>query len=331
MRRTGLLTIGIGVVLLAILIGVGYVAWTRSAESEIVHYSWPVKWALTLAAESPDLPAGSRFTTVSVRTARGGDHWTVTGELELPSVNESRLVTSYEAKVKSLCSDVAERRCWVMEALTLGSVPAAVPNGSDRVPKAHIDTLSDSTVVAELTPSSEEPSPPTEQPKTTTQNEDLAFIFNEPTLQKAKSEESAESSWHEDLQFILTETEPRGDALNVVKDKTPEPNSSDPHHDPALVRNIQSGLTTLGYDPGPVDGIVGRQTRAAIEAFRKREHLASGEITAELLNAITRRLTLVEPAPVDKNSAPQLRKPQDASKPSWSCNSVNPKIRDCGA
>jgi len=122
--RTGLLTIGIGVVLLAVLVGLGHVLWTRSAESEIVHYSWPVKWALTLAAESPDLPTGSRFTTVSVRTVRGGDQWTVAGELELPSVNQSRLVTSYEATVKSLCSDVAERRCWAMEALSLGSVPA---------------------------------------------------------------------------------------------------------------------------------------------------------------------------------------------------------------
>jgi hypothetical protein len=330
--RTGLLTIGIGVVLLAVLVGLGHVLWTRSAESEIVHYSWPVKWALTLAAESPDLPTGSRFTTVSVRTVRGSDHWTVAGELELPSVNESRLVTSYEATVKSLCSDVAERRCWKMEALTLGSVPATVPNGSNRAPKAHIDTPSNASVIAALTPSSEEPSPPTVPTKPTAQDEDLAFIFKEPMLQAAAAEASAVSPRDKELEFILAEVEPGGGSLQELDDglQVAEPKASRPHYDPTLVRNIQSGLTALGYDPGPVDGIAGRQTRTAIESFRQRERLASGEISAELLDAIRRRLSVTEPAPVDNYSPPQLQQPQDARKQPWSCSSVNPKIRDCG-
>ena len=334
MGRTGLLTIGIGVVLLAVLVGLGHVLWTRSAESEIVHYSWPVKWALTLAAESPDLPTGSRFTTVSVRTVRGGDQWTVAGELELPSVNQSRLVTSYEATVKSLCSDVAERRCWAMEALSLGSVPATVPNGSDRTPKARIDTPSDATVLAELTPSSEEPSPPVEQPKPPTEDEDLAFIFKEPTLKPQPAKEAAESPANADLKFIFAEAaSDRSSLATVEKDlKTAQPRASAPKYDPALIRNIQSGLTALGYNPGPVDGIVGRQTTTAIETFRRREQLASGEISAELLDAITRRLSVTEPAaPAENSSAPaQLQQPQDAIKQPWSCNSVNRKVRDCG-
>ena len=309
--------------------------WTRSAESEIVHYSWPVKWALTLAAESPDVPTGSRFTTVSVRTVRGGDQWTVAGELELPSVNQSRLVTSYEATVKSLCSDVAERRCWAMEALSLGSVPATVPNGSNRIPKARIDTPSNTAVLAELTPSSEEPSPPTEQPKPTAEDEDLAFIFKESTVKPKPAEEAAESPADEDLEFIFSEAGVDASASETVGEDahSAQPQALAPKYDPGLIRNIQSGLTALGYDSGPVDGIVGRQTRTAIEAFRKREQLASGEITAELLDAINRRLMVTEPAAPAQNSSspPQLNQPQDAIKQPWSCNSVNRKIRDCGA
>ena len=259
--RTGLLTIGIGVVLLAILVGLGHVLWTRSAESEIVHYSWPVKWALTLAAKSPDLPTGSRFTTVSVRTVRGGDHWTVAGELELPSVNQSRLTTSYEATVKSLCSDVAERHCWEMEALTLGSVPATVPTGSERAPKAHVDTSSDTPILAELTSSSEEPAASTEPAKAMTEDEDLAFIFKEPS-----GKEAAGSPEQEDLEFILSEAHSGQSALEELENdiQSAEPKPAAPQYDPALVRRIQSGLAALGYDAGPVDGIVGRQTRTAI-------------------------------------------------------------------
>lgn len=36
-----------------------------------------------------------------------------------------------------------------------------------------------------------------------------------------------------------------------------------------LVRNIQQGLTDLGYNTGPIDGISGPRTKAAIEAFQR--------------------------------------------------------------
>lgn len=41
--------------------------------------------------------------------------------------------------------------------------------------------------------------------------------------------------------------------------------------DPALVRRIQSSLVGRGYNPGPVDGRSGPQTRAAIGAYQ-RDH-----------------------------------------------------------
>ncbi|MEO1468933.1 MAG: peptidoglycan-binding domain-containing protein [Pseudomonadota bacterium] len=39
------------------------------------------------------------------------------------------------------------------------------------------------------------------------------------------------------------------------------------------VRQAQAGLATLGYRVGPVDGILGPRTEAAIERFRTREEL----------------------------------------------------------
>jgi peptidoglycan hydrolase-like protein with peptidoglycan-binding domain len=49
------------------------------------------------------------------------------------------------------------------------------------------------------------------------------------------------------------------------------------------VRSIQTSLATLGYKPGPADGILGHQTRNAIEAFQRDRGLpVTGEASARL-------------------------------------------------
>ena len=37
----------------------------------------------------------------------------------------------------------------------------------------------------------------------------------------------------------------------------------------SLVKDIQAGLAALGYNPGPADGLMGKKTANAIEAFQK--------------------------------------------------------------
>jgi hypothetical protein len=55
------------------------------------------------------------------------------------------------------------------------------------------------------------------------------------------------------------------------------------------VREVQSLLAGLGYRPGPVDGIMGGKTRAAIEAFQRDQGLAvDGRIGASLITALSR-------------------------------------------
>jgi len=50
---------------------------------------------------------------------------------------------------------------------------------------------------------------------------------------------------------------------------------------------IQSQLTSLGYTPGPADGIVGPKTRAAISAFQSREGLTvTGKVSDKLEAAL---------------------------------------------
>ncbi len=49
------------------------------------------------------------------------------------------------------------------------------------------------------------------------------------------------------------------------------------------VRSVQLNLATLGYKPGPADGILGSRTRSAIEAFQRDQGLpATGEVSNEI-------------------------------------------------
>ncbi len=51
-----------------------------------------------------------------------------------------------------------------------------------------------------------------------------------------------------------------------------------------LTEQVQVQLRTYGYDPGPIDGVIGSQSRAALEAFqRDRDLVVTGTITPEVL------------------------------------------------
>jgi hypothetical protein len=53
------------------------------------------------------------------------------------------------------------------------------------------------------------------------------------------------------------------------------------------VREAQQALTSRGFELGPIDGIVGRRTQAALRAFQQKEGLAaSGQLSPETLRAL---------------------------------------------
>jgi hypothetical protein len=53
-----------------------------------------------------------------------------------------------------------------------------------------------------------------------------------------------------------------------------------------VIRNVQEALKREGYNPGPIDGIYGRATQRAIDAFQKDNGLSSGALTLETLDAL---------------------------------------------
>jgi len=60
---------------------------------------------------------------------------------------------------------------------------------------------------------------------------------------------------------------------------------------PATVRNVQDGLTELGYKPGPVDGMMGKKTFNAIRAFQRDVNMPQdGKVSEELMRRIETKL-----------------------------------------
>jgi len=49
---------------------------------------------------------------------------------------------------------------------------------------------------------------------------------------------------------------------------------------------IQSALKAMGYDPGPIDGVMGRLTRLAINKYRAQMGMDPGAIDETLINAL---------------------------------------------
>ena len=60
---------------------------------------------------------------------------------------------------------------------------------------------------------------------------------------------------------------------------------------PATVRNVQDGLTQLGYKPGPVDGMMGKRTANAIRTFQRDVGMPEdGKVSDALMRRIDKAL-----------------------------------------
>jgi hypothetical protein len=54
----------------------------------------------------------------------------------------------------------------------------------------------------------------------------------------------------------------------------------------STIRALQTALKNQGYNPGPIDGIVGSQTRAAVKSYQQAKGLATGGITHAVIKSL---------------------------------------------
>jgi hypothetical protein len=55
---------------------------------------------------------------------------------------------------------------------------------------------------------------------------------------------------------------------------------------PDVVMKVQEALSKEGFNPGPIDGNYGSQTRSAVAAYQKTKGLGEGELTYETLESL---------------------------------------------
>ncbi len=53
-----------------------------------------------------------------------------------------------------------------------------------------------------------------------------------------------------------------------------------------LVMKVQQALSKAGHNPGPINGIYGNETRAAVTSYQKVKGLREGELTYETLESL---------------------------------------------
>lgn len=81
-------------------------------------------------------------------------------------------------------------------------------------------------------------------------------------------------------QIVFGASGPRADS--TVKQDVPQETVG-------LIKTVQQILAKMGYDPGPVDGIMGASTRQAIQKFEQEQKMsAKGRISGRLLKALVR-------------------------------------------
>ncbi|MGB1237591.1 MAG: peptidoglycan-binding domain-containing protein, partial [Pseudomonadales bacterium] len=53
-----------------------------------------------------------------------------------------------------------------------------------------------------------------------------------------------------------------------------------------VIQRLQGALRTAGYNPGPIDGVLGIETMAAVNRYQKANNMASGQLTMDTLRKL---------------------------------------------
>ena len=53
-----------------------------------------------------------------------------------------------------------------------------------------------------------------------------------------------------------------------------------------IIAQVQQSLQSAGFDAGGADGVIGRQTLLAVDAYQRRKGLATGGLTMDTLESL---------------------------------------------
>jgi peptidoglycan hydrolase-like protein with peptidoglycan-binding domain len=109
---------------LVVLLAVGWVLKglmsDRDERDFAVHYSWIVKWALTLSRETQRAPAGASYDSPRIEVAGHPNRWVVSGNVNWRDALGSPVSEPYTAVVENTCKAYADPDCWRLEGFAMG-------------------------------------------------------------------------------------------------------------------------------------------------------------------------------------------------------------------
>ncbi|MCI0430007.1 MAG: peptidoglycan-binding protein [Rhodospirillales bacterium] len=117
-----------------VLLASGWVALglmsNRDEREFAVHYSWIVKWALSLARESQGVPEGTVFTSPRVEVAGHSNRWLVSGRMTWRDVYGVTVDAPYTAVIENVCKAYADPNCWRLEVFATGDAAVDLAEAS---------------------------------------------------------------------------------------------------------------------------------------------------------------------------------------------------------
>lgn len=116
------------------------------------------------------------------------------------------------------------------------------------------------------------PPPATVEPSET---EEIQTIQSLPAITETLDLVDADSeAASEDLSSSVAPVQEIDDGDDVVKTT------------PTIMKKVQQALVDAGFNPGPVDGVSGAKTVAAIESFQKNNDIPVGKLNKRTLRAL---------------------------------------------
>lgn len=302
----------IGLVSLVVFLALAYVIQSslhRSVQDqEVVEWSNSLIWS-ALGAQST-----VSFDSPLVEPDGDDGRWRISGEIGLRSAAGAVLQEPYAAVIKQICQPTNERSCWRLEALTIGqqvvdvseleSFETAEPRAADlplAAPLAQLPAQAQAQAQSQAQPQRREQAlaqPQTQvtplaaatdiEPDTATGNGALGGrpAPDQPQLQPlpAETDVTPVVAPVEAPGIAPRATATQAAATQAAADSTMQQAPLTYVSRRELILGIQSQLSNLGINPGPIDGQMGPQTRAAIEIYQQAQGLAvDGKATGPLL------------------------------------------------
>ena len=194
--------------------------------------------------------------------------WSISATLAIPDSTGTAIHEQYTAVVENLCQAYAEHRCWRLVQLTIGD---AVLGNQEGLIRAALERIAPSVTPHTITTSLGTDRTGAQPSKDRTSEAPTAGMFQAMETTRISASEAPATLAAGDITVQST------DGARTQPDRS-------------LVVMIQSQLRDRGLDLGPLDGVMGPRTRAAIATYQRRHGLTPDGIPSRsLLNSLRRK------------------------------------------